>query len=332
MNKRNLTDLIPPWLFLLFIAPVMGELVSAHQSPAEFINPLNFLILSLPYGFGALIARELNVKWGRNILRLLLLGAAFGLYEEGIVVYSLFDPKWNELGALSYYGFYGGINWTWGMMTVHFHIIISIIAGIVITEIVYYNKRSERWLTNRGMAGCFTGLMMWTPVMIVITGRKIPTITLYILCIAIIVMLLIAAKNVKIINIKYKTIRAKKPYAYFILGALNMTLFFVTVFITPELKFPPLIITILILLGIDIGTLFLLLRWSDGGKRWEDRQKLAFVSGELSFFIFFCFAKDFEQWKGTSITGAAAILLLIYISRIIGKRENSPDLQYREGG
>jgi hypothetical protein len=90
----------PPWLTLLLLAPILGELLSAHQSPLEFFNPGNFLILSLPYGFGAILCRELVVRWKKGLLGLLLLGIAYSIYEEGIVVHSFFNPNWGELGAL----------------------------------------------------------------------------------------------------------------------------------------------------------------------------------------------------------------------------------------
>lgn len=43
----RITDAIkrtPPGLTLLLLAPVLGELVSVHQTPLEFVNPLNFII------------------------------------------------------------------------------------------------------------------------------------------------------------------------------------------------------------------------------------------------------------------------------------------------
>jgi len=93
VKLTNAIKRTPPWLTLLLLAPVLGELVSVHQTPLEFINPLNFIILSLPYGFGALICRELVVRWKKGWLSLLLLGVAYGVYEEAIVVYSVFDPN-----------------------------------------------------------------------------------------------------------------------------------------------------------------------------------------------------------------------------------------------
>jgi hypothetical protein len=74
-----------PALALLLLAPVLGELVSGHMSPLEFLDPGRFLLLALPYGLGALVCRELKVRWGKGWLAFLLLAVAYGLYEEGVV-------------------------------------------------------------------------------------------------------------------------------------------------------------------------------------------------------------------------------------------------------
>lgn len=60
---------------------------------------MNFLVLSLPYGFGALTIREFLIRWKKGWPSLLILGLAYGIFEEGIVVYSVFDPGWSELGT-----------------------------------------------------------------------------------------------------------------------------------------------------------------------------------------------------------------------------------------
>ena len=156
---KNSIKWMLPGLTLLLLAPVLGELVSAHQSPLEFINPLNFLILSLPYGFGALICRELVVRWKKGWLSLLLLGVAYGIYEEALVVYSIFDPNWTELGNLARYGFFAGVNWTWGLLTVHFHALISIAASVVLSELLFPERRGEPWLGRKALIGCFAGLL-----------------------------------------------------------------------------------------------------------------------------------------------------------------------------
>jgi hypothetical protein len=154
---------LAPGLFLLLLAPVLGELVSGHQTLWEFINPLNFLILSLPYGFGAIICRELRVRWGKGWLSLVLLGTAFGIYEEALVARSFWDPVWSELGALQIYSHWKGVNWLFAEMMVHFHITISILSSVLLSELVYPERRNEAWLGPWGFVACCVGLALWMP-------------------------------------------------------------------------------------------------------------------------------------------------------------------------
>jgi len=68
---------VPPWLVLLLLAPLLGEIVSGHQPPLELLNPLSVILLMLPYGLGALIAAKSFV--GRSCVSALALLGFLGL-------------------------------------------------------------------------------------------------------------------------------------------------------------------------------------------------------------------------------------------------------------
>jgi len=87
MNKK-----IKPALVLFLTAPIFGELFSGSSPLNEFLNPITFTILSLLYGCGATLVRELVIRWQKGWISIFLLGAAYGIYEEGIMVQSFFDP------------------------------------------------------------------------------------------------------------------------------------------------------------------------------------------------------------------------------------------------
>ena len=53
------------------------------------------------YGGGALLVRELTRRSGRGGLTLLLLGAAYGVVEEGLGDMSLFNPNFLGLHLLA---------------------------------------------------------------------------------------------------------------------------------------------------------------------------------------------------------------------------------------
>lgn len=320
----------PPALTLLLLAPLLGELVSVHQTPLEFINPLNFIILSLPYGFGALICRELLIKWKKGLFSLLLLGAAYGVYEEAIVVYSVFDPNWNELGSLARYSYFAGVNWTWGAVTIHFHTFISISASVILAELLFPEQRNQQWLSKRAFAGCFAGLLLWIPVMglimILDLKRPFPPFGLYGLSWLAILILGWTAFKIPSKPLRTVYLTVPKPVLFFLVGLINMPVFFLTVFTSPQQDIFPFWIIMIFLLLFDAVTVWIILRWSGNGFNWDDRHRLAFISGLLLFFIYFSFDKDLVHFTGTSFVGLATIMGLWKLWRRIKERIQTEQL------
>lgn len=305
---------ISPGLALFLLAPVLGELLSGHQPPLEFFNPLNLVVLSLPYGCGALICRELVVRWHKGRLSLLLLGVAYGFFEEAIVVHSFFDPNWGELGLLGEYSHVAGVTWTYAELLIHFHVIVSIVAGVVLVEIAYPGKRHQSWISNRLLAGCGIAMLLWIVVMFLLTSY-FPPLELYILSWLIILILVFGARYLPAQPLSPRQVIVPRPRWFWLLGFMNMTIFFLTVFLTPEYNVPPFFVTAVFLIILDGFTLWLILRRSGNGFLWDDRHRLALVAGWLSFFICACFVQDTEKWEGLSIVGLAAIIALWQLGR-----------------
>lgn len=126
---------------LFFLAPVMGELLSGSAPPVELFNPFGFMLLTSLYGSGALAIRELRVRWNKGIGTTLLLGAAYAVIEEGLMVASFFNPQWPDIGLLSEYGRWLGVNWIWAVMLTIYHAVYSIAIPIMLVELVYPDRR-----------------------------------------------------------------------------------------------------------------------------------------------------------------------------------------------
>jgi hypothetical protein len=310
---------VPPGVVLLALAPVLGELVSGHQSPAEFVNPLSFVVLSLPYGIGALACRELVVRWRRGKPSLLLLGMAYGVYEEGIVVRSFFNPNWQELGALADYGHAAGVNWTWALLLVHFHALISIGASVVLVEILYPGRRGQAWLSSKVFVTCLAGLLLWAPVGTLLSSYH-PPLGWYGLSWAAVIGLGFLAHRLPTPRLPPVRHKVPDPLVFFLLGLVNMSAFFFIVFLTAESGEPPLAVTVIMLLLLDLGTLWIMLRWSQNGHGWDDRHRLALFAGLLAFFIYFSIDQDIEKWQGSSLVGLATVVALWCEWRVVVRR------------
>lgn len=319
MNLESIKKRIPPGLALFLLAPLFGELLSGHQTPLEFFNPLNFIIQSSLYGCGALICRELVVTWNKSRFSLLLLGVAYSIYEEGIVVRSFFNPNWGELGYLAGYTHFAGINWTYAELLVHFHVIVSITASVIVAEILYPEKRHQRWISTRKLAGCFIALLLWIPFGLWMTSYM-PPAELYILSWVALCALVCCARYIPDNPLRPRTTEVPRPVWFWLLGCVNMTVFFLTVFLTAEHNTPPFFVTALFLIGLDSVTLWLIVRWSGHGYAWDDRHRLALIAGALSFFIYACIDHDIEQWEGLSVVAIIAIGALWQLNRRVSAR------------
>jgi hypothetical protein len=146
----------PVWV-LFFLAPAIGELLSGSAPPAEFFNPISLLLLSCLYGSGALLARELKVRWNKGYVSLFILGAAYGVIEEGLMVKTFFDPGWMDLGILGVYGRWYDVNWVWAEWLTIYHAIFSIVIPITLTELAFPDLRMSQPATRRLGGGGHVG-------------------------------------------------------------------------------------------------------------------------------------------------------------------------------
>ena len=92
MNKR--ASLIFPVITLSVLAPLLGDMISGSSPPKEYFQPIPYVILTMLYGVGAVIIREFSRRWAKGWVSILIMGMAYGIFEEGIMVRSFFDPGW----------------------------------------------------------------------------------------------------------------------------------------------------------------------------------------------------------------------------------------------
>ncbi|MBN2099932.1 MAG: hypothetical protein JW753_10105 [Dehalococcoidia bacterium] len=292
------------------MAPILGELVSGHQTLFQFVNPLSFVLTALPYGFGAIICRELTVRWGKGWFCLVLLGIAYGIYEEAIVARSIWDPNWAELGALADYSYWGGITWTWTEVLLHFHLTISIISSVVLVTVMYPEQRHERWASNRALAACFAGLALWAPILSWL-HPFMPPIGGFILALATIAGLACVAWRLPAQVFPSRAGTGTRPLWYGVVAAVNMTVVFLSLFVLPEENLswlPAWPVLFVLIAALDGITFWLVMRWSGNGTAWDDRHRLAMVIGMLAFFIPLLVLKDMDEcFSGLTIVAILAV-------------------------
>jgi len=311
---------LTPSQALFFLSPLLGEVVSGYLSPLEVLNPLVFVITVVPYGCGALIVRELLVRYRKGWISLVLLGLAFGLFFEGIVTRVLFNPNWEDLGALADYAHVYGFNWTLAVGIVHFQAMISIVCAVLLAEMIYPEQRDQSWISTRTLVRCGVALPGWT----LVIGAFVPFVPP--LPGALALFGLVATLVGLALTIPAEPFaprpRSTPPLVFGLVAGIGMTLIMVGTYVVPEFHSrPPMAITLVALLAlvaVELGALTLL---TNGG-RWTDRQQLALVVGFLAFFLVFGIGQDLEGFTGRSLVSLATAWQLRRLWQHLGAREH----------
>ncbi len=141
---------------LFLLAPLIGEVLFGAV-PLSLL-PFGLLGLAGLYGGGALLVREIVRRRRLPNSWLVLLGLAYGIFEEGPIVQSLFDQHYRGLSFLGFYGHWIGVNWVWTLFIVPYHAVFSIAIPILLAELVW-DDREEPWLGASGIALALTACL-----------------------------------------------------------------------------------------------------------------------------------------------------------------------------
>lgn len=134
-----------PQYILLILSPVIAEVVSGSTPFFTFLWPSVLLGYVGFYGLGALLIREVAAHKKLGYASIVLLGAAFGVLEEGILLKSWFDPTWMGAQITSEALRVYGVNVLQPFANVVYHAVISITAPILLVEAT---RSREPWLTE----------------------------------------------------------------------------------------------------------------------------------------------------------------------------------------
>ncbi len=310
-----------PALTLFFLAPAIGELLSGSSPPAEFFNPFTLFLLAALYGGGALLIRELRLRWNKGWPTVLLLGAAYAIVEEGWMVKSFFDPNWVDIGLLGSYGRWVGVNWVWCLHLTIYHAVFSISIPILLVELLFPGQRDESWVGRKGQFALW--LLLLGDVMLgffFLTSYRPPAIPYLLSILAVIILYRLAQKMpAQITHAPDSPDRPPARVRWFALVGLAATLaLFIINWSWPE-QHLPVLLTILSNIGLVAMVIWIIRRFSHHGA-WGDEQRLALASGALFFFVLIAPLQELDSTRsdntsGMTLVGLAALVLIAWLWR-----------------
>ena len=316
---------IPPAWVLWFTAPILGELFSGSTPLNEYINPFSILMLGMLYGSGAILVRELVIRWKKGWLSLLLLGMAYGIFEEGLMVRSFFDPNWVDLDSLGVYGRVFGVNWVWAEHLTIFHALISIAASITLVEMLYPGKRGESWIGNRGLIWNILAFAATLPLGALLNPYDAPDGWLG-ACWLVIAGLALTAWCISNNPGESVIPKVPRPRRFYWTGFIGTFGQFFLIYATAERNNPPFVLTMILLALFDLFILWLVLRWNGGGNAWDDRHRLALICGALSFFLILGPLTTNGQYPVMYFSNPVFLLCLWLIYRKVSRRVTSENI------
>lgn len=297
---------------LYFLAPICGELLSSSAPPVEFFTPFGLVIMSALYGSGALLMRELVRRWGKGWASLFLLGLAYGIYEEGIVVRSFFDPAWPDLDILAVYGRALGVNWVWALMLSLYHATVSTVVPILLVELLFPAKRDHPWL-GRGGLFFFTVLFLLLIPFGLLIGMQASFLALAGCVLAMGVLALLAYTWPMPAGSAGEPRWVAAPTLVFAAGFAGMIILVLLMWVAPALG---LSVGVTLLAGGLLPAGFTALLYQMGAEAWGERQQWALAAGALGVWVLLAFtaaasnATRPDDTTGMGWVGLAFILFL----------------------
>ena len=140
-------------LALLILSPLIAEYLLGSM-PVAMLPILP--VMMLMYGAGALLIRDIVRRAGKGWPSLILLAAAYGFVEEGLITQSLFNPNYMHLRLLDF-GFVPalGTSPVWATYVLGLHVFWSIAMPIGLVECLFPARRATPWLgpISTGLVG-----------------------------------------------------------------------------------------------------------------------------------------------------------------------------------
>jgi hypothetical protein len=272
---------LPAALVLAALTPLIAEMLLGSTP----LDRAYVLVLELPmYGGGALLIRELSIRLRAGWPAILLFGAAYGIFEEGLVTQSIFDPSYSGAHLLDY-----GAGVPWVISVLIGHAVWSLGVPIALTEQIFADRREERWLRTPGLVIATTLLVLGSFVL----GFGTRTLTTFHAStsqtVGAIATIIVLVGTAVLVGRRRRAAKTNNPVPAwrlvgglaFVAGSAHMLAFYS--YARWHLALP-VVVPVLLDLGAAVATGILVARWSRS-QNWGQPHVLALVGGALATYF-----------------------------------------------
>ncbi len=330
-----------PVLVLAVLAVVVPEILFGSTPLTE----LGRILVTMPiYAGGAVLIRELARRRRVGWPQIAMLGAAYGLIEEGLVLGSIFSP--NLFNAALVGGRLFGVNWTWTEWTLGYHAVWSVSIPILLAELLFPARRTEPWLGRIGLvvAGLvylggvvFMTLIMRLAVDPGFSPPVVPYILAGVIAVGLAALALRRSETAPVGNPVPDAVGAvPSPWLVAILALVVAGAWFELLLLPAPVKTTGWIVLPMVLaLALVSGLVMLVRRWS-AGPAWTDLHRLALAAGPLVvhtlYGIVYVATLQTSGRAGHAIASAVAAILLALFAYRLRERAGLPTRDERPVG
>src|SRR5262249_19089795 len=284
------------------------------------------------------VIRELVRRRGPGWARIALLGAAYAIVEEGLAIQSLFNPDLFNAGLLGARAL--GVNWVWAQWTVGYHIVWSIAIPILLTELLFPERRGRPWLSRTGviivgMVYAAGALAVGAIFRLVITPDfrtpMIVNIVAALVAAGLVALALIWPAKLKVVAPARDARPVPSPWVMALMTGAAACAWFMLLSIPHIMRDSELVIVpMLAEIGLVAIVVWLIHRWSAPGRAWTDMHRLALACGALLVStlvgFFFVTASNPIDQLGVGVSAVvAAILVILFIRRLQRRSQRAPE-------
>jgi hypothetical protein len=230
ISERTRWQRLAPAFVLVVLAPLVAEVLSGATR-------LSFIFAFVPevmvWGVGALIIRELAVRWRSGWSSVLLMGLGLSVAEEFVIQQTSIAPlPW--LATAAVYGRLWGVNWVYFLFMLGYESVWVVLVPTLLVRLIFPQRRDEPWLRPRGwvwlagffLLGSFMAWYAWTqrarPMVFHVPKYQPPAITI-LAGVLTIVLLFLAAYRLRSRADLARTVSGRAPSPWIVgLGTLVM--------------------------------------------------------------------------------------------------------------
>jgi len=319
-----------PIAVLVFLSPVLAELLLGVVR----ISNVWLLIPEMGvYGFAALIIREVARRRQRGWGTILLLGIAYALAEECVILQTSFTPQFFPPAFSANFGWAFGVQWIYLVAMLWYESVYAIVLPISLTELLFPAQRDELWLNRRGLAVAAVIFVLssigvwwlWSHVGLQKYGTssyQIPPANIGIALVAIVALListLLLPSHAR--ARRTATRRTWPPWLVGLMAFAHGLVWFVLIALAylPATLLPG--VSPLLPIGIAVvwvALALLVVRYLSAAQGWQDRRRLALIFGaslaSMLGGVLTILAADPIDQIGKFVFDVIAIILFAYLA------------------